>query len=210
MEVILIRHGKTKGNLEKRYTGKTDENLCQQGIEKLKVMKEKSLYPTVDQVFISPLKRCGETANFLYPEKKPVIIEDFRECDFGVFENKNYYELKNNKQYQDWIDSNGTMPFPKGEGMEEFRKRCVKAFLELMEDIEQNEKKPEVIACIVHGGTIMSIMSQLCTTKKKIRHEDGKVMDYYDYMVENGDGYICTWEDGALQFSKRLMNKNEK
>ena len=28
MKIVLIRHGATKGNLEKRYIGRTDEDLC--------------------------------------------------------------------------------------------------------------------------------------------------------------------------------------
>ena len=35
MKVILIRHGATMGNQEKRYIGITDEALCDTGIEKL-------------------------------------------------------------------------------------------------------------------------------------------------------------------------------
>ena len=35
MELYFIRHGKTKGNIEKRYIGSTDENLCKEGKEKL-------------------------------------------------------------------------------------------------------------------------------------------------------------------------------
>ena len=31
MDVYLIRHGKTKGNLEGRYIGTTDEPLCEEG-----------------------------------------------------------------------------------------------------------------------------------------------------------------------------------
>ena len=30
-EIILIRHGATAGNLERRYIGRTDEPLCEQG-----------------------------------------------------------------------------------------------------------------------------------------------------------------------------------
>ena len=31
MTVFLLRHGQTRGNLERRYTGSTDEPLCPQG-----------------------------------------------------------------------------------------------------------------------------------------------------------------------------------
>ena len=35
MEIVLIRHGATAGNIEKRYIGITDENLCDTGIVRI-------------------------------------------------------------------------------------------------------------------------------------------------------------------------------
>ena len=52
MKIYLIRHGKTKGNLEERYIGRTDEPLCEAGRENLK----KYQYPQVEMVFTSPMK----------------------------------------------------------------------------------------------------------------------------------------------------------
>ena len=66
------------------------------------------------------MKRCLETAALIYPNLSMDTNVLLRECDFGKFENKNYHELSEVKEYQEWIDSNGTLPFPNGEGM-----RCV-------------------------------------------------------------------------------------
>ena len=98
MKIIFIRHGQTKGNEEKRYIGRTDESLSQKGIEEIK----NRLYPDVDTVLVSPMKRCVETAKIIYPDSKYIICNDFRECDFGIFEGKNYDELKNDSDYQKW------------------------------------------------------------------------------------------------------------
>ena len=54
------------------------------------------------------------------------------ECDFGEFENKNYKELSDNPHYQEWIDSNGTLPFPGGESKEECADRNLKGFDEVL------------------------------------------------------------------------------
>ena len=45
MKIVLIRHGATKGNLEKRYIGRTDEDLCGEGIKKLKEDTCAGIYP---------------------------------------------------------------------------------------------------------------------------------------------------------------------
>ena len=86
MKWILIRHGQTQGNMEHRYIGcRTDESLCEQGASALQARK----YPPVKKVYASPMKRCLETAAILYPDVPVEIIENFRECDFGDWENKN-------------------------------------------------------------------------------------------------------------------------
>ena len=38
--LVFIRHGATKGNLEKRYIGRTDEPLCDIGIGQALKLKD--------------------------------------------------------------------------------------------------------------------------------------------------------------------------
>ena len=69
------------------------------------------------------------------------VWQDFRECDFGSFEGKNYQELSGNAQYQEWIDSGGTLPFPDGEAPSAFRKRSCSAFEDLLAHLKQSKEK---------------------------------------------------------------------
>ena len=108
----------------KRYIGKTDEPLCTEGIE---LLRQRS-YPDVQRIYTSPLKRCRQTADIVYPGRKVTVIHELAECDFGLFENKNYRELAECEDYQKWIDSNGTLPFPGGESRQEFSRRSILGF----------------------------------------------------------------------------------
>ncbi len=172
MSVILIRHGKTQGNLEGRYIGsRTDEPLCPQGIAALK----ERAYPPAVRVYTSPLRRCLESAAIIYPGVEPVIVDGFRECDFGEFEGKNYAELNGRSDYQAWIDSGGDLPFPGGESRKAMCERCVKAFEAL--DLWN---LPGDTAIIAHGGTIMALMSAFALPP----------MGYFDYQPQNGTGYV--------------------
>ena len=194
-ELILIRHGKTAGNLLGRYIGsRTDEPLCDEGREGL---AGKQL-PEVERLDVSPMKRCVETAEILWPgfdRKKMQKVTDLRECDFGDFENKNYKELSGNGDYQAWIDSNGTLPFPNGESMDAFKSRCLEAFARIVEEVSGAEQ--EWIASgktgifragiVVHGGTIMAILEQYGYPKAA----------YFDYQVKNGCGYRLTPVEGT-------------
>lgn len=162
MKVILIRHGMTEGNYKRRYIGVTDEDLADtECLEKD--------YPNCGIVVSSPKKRCLQSAQYIYPDKEIRVCEKLRECDFGDFENKSFEDLKGNEKYQKWINSGGNMPFPNGESLETFAKRCIEGFFEMLEG--------ESIAYVVHGGTIMAIMHRLFGG------------DFYDYQVKNGCGY---------------------
>lgn len=186
MKIALIRHFKTQGNIEKRYIGRTNEVLSKEGKEQI----NKKTYPKAEIVYSSPLYRCKETANLIYPEIKPTICTDFIECDFGDFENKNYYELKNNSNYIKWLESGGTLPFPNGESTEAFKNRCCEEFDRIIRHDDQN------IAIVVHGGTIMAILDRYSKIHK----------NFYAWQVKNGDGYIIELDKKLWLNGERYVN----
>ena len=128
IHLTLIRHGATLSNKEGRYLGKTDEALSPEGICGLEKCVADRSYSTADVLFSGPMKRCLETAQILYPGQTPIIIPEWTEMDFGAFEGHNYQELSKDPNYQRWIDSGGTLPFPEGESREEFIHRSVAGY----------------------------------------------------------------------------------
>ena len=186
MKIIFIRHGKTAGNCEKRYIGKTDEPLSHEGIKEL---SERN-YPEAEIVIISGMKRCVETAKLIYPNQKHVVINGLRECDFGDFEGKNYKELSDNPGYKSWVESGGILPFPNGESPVGFKIRCVAAFDEAV----QKFKDKSAISFVVHGGTIMAVLEKYALPKK----------DYFDYGVENGGGYITEFDGEIIRITEKI------
>ena len=184
IRLAFIRHGVTQANKERRYLGKTDESLSQEGIELLEFYKLQKLYPDVEYLFTSPMKRCMETAKIIYPTLYPIMIPEWEEINFGRFEYRNYEELKDDVQYQEWINNGGALDFPEGESRKDFILRCKSGFIRICNELSQaagrNAKNPVSVGMIVHGGTIMSLLSLYGGN------------DYYDYQVSNGRGYICS------------------
>jgi len=174
MQVILIRHSKTAGNLLGRYIGTTDESLCPEGIA---LLSDKE-YPSAEALYVSPMKRCIETGKLIYPNLFPFEETLLRECDFGEFENKNYRELDGNPRYQAWVDSGGTLPFPGGESREDFKKRCEEGFCNVIKDAF--DKHLQTVAIIAHGGTLMSILEAYAFPERP----------FYDWQVKNGRGFF--------------------
>lgn len=183
MKVYLIRHGATRGNLEHRYVGSTDEELDLKGRigleEKFRLWKQ-----DIDSLYVSPLKRCRQTAEILYPGNKQIVVEDLKECSFGEFEYRNYQELNGNPDYQKFIDTMGACGFPGGETLADFQNRCVKAFRQVMEDVfrQESQQREQSIAFVVHGGTIMAILDKFSVPHK----------DYYEWQAGNGEGFSAS------------------
>ena len=186
VKLVFIRHGATKSNKEHRYLGRTEEGLCEAGKRELLQAKKEERSPQVTHLFISPMKRCLETAQILYPEIAPIIIPEWEEMDFGAFEGKNYIELQKDRRYQAWIDSNGILPFPEGESREAFALRCDDGFRRMLAYLSESgawNQRSLVVGMIVHGGTIMSLLSQ---------YSGG---NYFDYQVANGGGYLGVFKE---------------
>lgn len=188
MRVYLIRHGATKGNIEHRYVGSTDEELDLKGRIRLKEMSDKwksevssggfrEKFLNVDRLLVSPLKRCRQTAEILYPGKKQIIVEALKECSFGEFEYKNYQELNGRDDYQKFIDTKGECGFPGGETLAAFKDRCVRGFKQAVDQaICQRDAS---VAFVIHGGTIMAILDEFSFPHK----------DYYEWQTGNGEGF---------------------
>lgn len=192
VEIVFIRHGRTPANKEHRYLGKTDESLSLEGIEALRQEKAEKIYPEIDYLFVSPMKRCIETADILYPGKVPILVPQWKEMDFGLFEGKNYQELNGDKQYQAWIDSGGTLPFPQGESRPCFLQRCSQGMYESVDRYRELFTGRVKIGCVVHGGTIMALLSTFYGG------------EYFDYQVKNGRGYCCmlSLQNGRIYFTE--------
>lgn len=194
IKIWLIRHGMTEGNLKGRYIGRTDEHLCQEG---KKALSELS-YPVPDGLFISPMIRCRETAEILFPGKKFRIMDQLSETDFGDFENKNYRELAGNPDYQAWIDSGGNLPFPGGESREAFRERTLEGVQKVIAIC--SGENLQSAALVVHGGTIMTLMEAWGRPER----------DFYSWHVKNGHCYMTETDETLWQSGRGVLEVKEE
>ncbi len=182
MKIYLIRHGKTAGNMQGRYVGRIDEEVCEVGLcelEKIQAVK-------ADMLFCSPKKRCLQTAAILVDSKTSVqVVDNLAEFDFGDFEGKTSSELAENADYIAWVESGCTSEIPNGESMASFTRRSVEAFAFCTQ--KAAKENAETIAIVCHGGTVMAVMSHLFSG------------DFYSYTPKNGGGYELKSESGKLE-----------
>lgn len=198
-KLYLIRHGITKGNLEGRYIGKTDLPLCDEGYAAIASFSSNNLYPNVGKIYSSPMKRCLETADIIYPDRYIKVIDDLRECDFGEFENKTQIELQHLPEYTEWIKGGYDATPPSGESYGDFALRCVSGLDAIFQDMMRD--KVTSAAAITHSGVIMHLLAGYGLPKGKPA----------DFALNQGEGFeiqlsTFLWTKGtAFEITGRIF-----
>ena len=81
--ISVIRHGMTAANENGIYIGLTDYPLSNKGAAELAGKTDEFVYPNVARVYSSPLRRCMETADILFPDVPVQTVDNLIEMDFG-------------------------------------------------------------------------------------------------------------------------------
>ena len=188
MDIHLIRHGKTLANEKQLFYGRTDLPLAENGKAELLVLKSQGIYPSpIELFFTSGLLRTEQTVDILYGSVSRTVVPDLAEYDFGRFEMKDYQELKEREDYQQWItDKTGTVPCPGGESKTQFRKRVIDGYSRIEDEILQTGAYSALVSC--HGGTIACIMEFL----------QPNTDNYYGWLPQTGRGYTLIYASGRL------------
>ncbi len=177
--IHFIRHGMTEANLNGAYAGVIDIPVCKEGKNKLLELKNKYKYPESDIYLASPLSRCIQTCNILYPDINPQVIEGLREWNFGDWEGKTPNELLKDEKYKKWIESgrSGSFEVPNGESADEFGKRICATFEKIVYSMVSSGTTSATI--FTHGGVIMSILATYGLPRAQ----------FLNWVVDNGCGY---------------------
>ena len=83
--IYLFRHGQTLWNAQRRYIGSTDQSLSPEG----RAVLAGRAGPPVDRLWVSPLRRCRETAAMLYPGMEQQAVEKKIDATRKRFDKKN-------------------------------------------------------------------------------------------------------------------------
>lgn len=148
----MLRHGKT--GLSGKYVGSQDVKLSSEGVSQIEQLKgEFTTYP-VDIIVSSPMTRCRQCSDILFPNQAICYEEDLREIDFGRWEMLSFQEIVNNDpQYVDaWSNWSTNFSFPEGESIGSFVKRIERIGKKITQYPETN------ILVITHGGVIRTLL----------------------------------------------------
>lgn len=192
--ITLIRHGATVNNKKQVYQGWLDAPLLASEKKRIKQLKEK--FPKPQKVLSSDLLRCVETARLLFPHHHVETSTLLRELNFGDFEGKHYEQLKHDRAYQAWIDSEFQTPPPNGESFQMFTSRLQQFwehfYLKLTSELHE-------IAVVSHGGVIRHFLVHYAPVEKS----------FWEWSVPLAGGYRLVTTKERLRRKKRCISLSE-
>lgn len=191
--LILIRHGRTSWNEQRRYCGFRNIGLSFGGRQEAKRLKKRLKVGRVDKIYTSDRKRAIQTAKIVFGNKAIEKVADLKEMHFGVFEGLTYKEVMKRYPniYKKWMDNPYSVTMPQGESLLDFKKRVNAAFKKI---VRLNRDK--TVACVCHGGTISIFVTSILKTK-----------DFWKYIPNSASMSIVEYKFGEPKI--RLFNNAE-
>jgi broad specificity phosphatase PhoE len=156
LHLMLVRHGETEWNVQRRYQGQTDVPLSALGKRQARLIADRLASQTIDVVYASDLVRAWETAQIIVENSDLETSPEprLRELRFGLLEGLTFDEAE--AKYPDmiaaWIsDFNNT---PEGaETINLFNARIIS----LLDDLKRKHNEQSVLL-VGHGGSLSEIL----------------------------------------------------
>jgi len=158
--LLLIRHGRSTWNAERRIQGQADPPLDEVGREQARRVAGRLREKAVVALYTSPLQRAQETAEIIGQALDVPVMSDERlkEYDVGAITGLTWEQIV--EQYPDtarrWEEDPGSVELPGGEGSTPFQTRVVTAFGEILSRHEE-----ETVGVVAHGGTLGTYLNHL-------------------------------------------------
>ncbi len=157
---ILIRHGESVWNGERRIQGNQDPPLSPRGLrqtDRLIARLQTQGPGRAAAIYTSPLRRAAETAERLAGALHlPLVQEpDLREMSLGKWEGLTVPEIQAAFPggYERWLEDPGASPAPGGEALPDFDRRVVRALTRMQ------EARPETdLILVTHGGVVKALI----------------------------------------------------
>jgi broad specificity phosphatase PhoE len=157
MQILLIRHGETTGDLEGRYGGSYDDHLTDRGLEQLGETAQRLIGRQVDKLYSSPLIRARESAEIINNVLKADVefLDGLRERDYGVLGGLTKEEAQQKYPEAVELHKDPANTDPGGESLLDFTERVLHTFQSML------DQKYNTVAIVSHGGPIKVILQYL-------------------------------------------------
>lgn len=165
--VLLIRHGETDWNVERRWQGQASVPLNTTGKAQALALADYLRGRDVDEIHSSDLSRAWDTATAvgetLGVHPQPDLR--WREFSLGIFQGLTRDEIlqKYPTEYQQFQDDTWDYVIPNGESRRDLQNRAFEAWQTLIG--RENGREAIVVS---HGGTIRLLLAKLFTDDTRL------------------------------------------
>ncbi len=164
MQLLLLRHGETHWNRERRCQGITDIHLNETGRQQAKQMAVTLRIEKIDAVYSSHLQRAVQTARAISePHGLEVTTNrDFRELNHGELEGFTFAEIRASYGafIEDWQKRPAELLIPGGERLTDVDKRAWRG----LEQIVRSHRPDDQVVVVSHHFPLVSILCRVTGT----------------------------------------------
>ena len=161
LDILLVRHGQTKWNVEMRLQGTLDSDLTETGIYQAKKLGERLSDIEFSKVFASPSGRTMKTAELVLGNRVSPIITDERlkEMNFGILEGKKVETLDERFKNEIAVMHEDPEIYNPSEYNGETYSELIGRTSDFLDDIISRENGK--ILVVAHGMSLMAIISAI-------------------------------------------------
>ena len=156
-EIILIRHGETEWNSQKRMQGHSNSDLSEVGMGQIQALGELMKNVSFDHIYSSDSLRARQTAEAItqYSGHTLQFDQRIREKNLGVFEGLTSTEAKERHPeiYRLFKTAGANYVIDEGESTQQLLERA----LEFIEEIRLRHPQERVVM-VTHGGVVRVLM----------------------------------------------------
>jgi len=156
VQVLLVRHGQTAWNVERRFLGRTDVPLDELGRAQAARLGARLRPLAPLPVYASPLRRARETAETVGPAR---LVPGLAEMDMGELEGLSGSEClaRYPAVLVAWREDPSSTEIPGGETLAQVQARAVPAFRELV----AAHRPGEQLLVVTHQLTLATLLCDL-------------------------------------------------
>ena len=167
MRLIIVRHGETSWNRQKRLQGQKDIPISKIGLKQAKVLAKRLGNKKIDVIYTSRLKRAIKTAEEIkkfHKNAKLIKEKALNEMSWGIWEGlkMDYIKRKYRELYKKREKDKFNFRIPNGESPIILKNRIRKIISKI---IKKSEDKTVLI--VGHGGVNRTILGILLKWSNK-------------------------------------------
>jgi probable phosphoglycerate mutase len=153
-ELLLVRHGETDWNRDRRFQGHADPPLNDAGREQARALAEELAGERIDFVYTSDLVRAHETAEIVAARLGADVVarSELREIDVGDWEGLTWPEIEERhpEGARSWHEHGHG--WKSGETYDQLGERIIAALRRIAAD-----HPAQRVLVVGHGGTVRAI-----------------------------------------------------